>query len=97
MLQRLLRLYLRKKRQSQGSVNTKALARWEEAERLSRLLKQEPPEEMLFLAQKAGFSHHELTTPELEQLDSYLRSCRQQLRYKKWYIRLIHKYILAAY
>lgn len=95
--QRKLRLFLRKRHQSRGSTKTKALARWEEAEFLSRLLKEIPTEEVLFLAQKASFSHHELSAPELEQLDSYLRSCRQQLRQKQWYIRMIHKYIFAAY
>lgn len=95
--QRMIRLYLRKRRQSRGSANQQALTRWEEAELLSRLLRQVPTEETLFLAQKAGFSHHQLTAAELEQLDSYLRFCRQQLRQKHWYIRLIHKYIFAAY
>lgn len=95
--QRMIRLHLRKRRQSRGSANQQALTRWEEAELLSRLLRQVPTEEAQFLAQKAGFSHHQLTAAELEQLDSYLRFCRQHLRQKPWYIRLIHKYIFAAY
>lgn len=97
ILQRSIRLLWRKHLQNRGSSRQKALARWSEAEFLSRLLKQVPTEELLALAQKASFSHHELTDPELEQVDSYLRSCRKQLRQKHWYIRWIHQYLFAAY
>jgi len=96
-LQRSLRLKLRQRKQSQGSTNTQALQRWREAERLSRLLKQTPEEELLLLAQKAKFSQHDLSDAELSRFDTYLRFCRQQLRQKPWYIRLIHQYVYAAY
>lgn len=96
-LQRRIRLALRRRRQTQGAVNTQALERWREAEALSRLLKQTPTEELLTLAQKAKFSQHDLCETELQQFDGYIRTCRQQLQRKPWYIRLLHQYIFAAY
>ena len=96
-IQRCVRLILRTRTQNRGSSNQQAMARWKEAEFLSRLLKQPPTEEILALTYKARFSQHQLTNAELEQFDSYLRSCRQQLGRKRWHIRFVHKYLFAAY
>ena len=95
--QRHLRIALRGYRTRRGSPNAQALALWREAERLHRLLGEAPGEELIFLAQKAKFSQHDLSGEELEQLRSSLRTCRRQLRRKPWYIRLLHQYIYAAY
>lgn len=97
MGQRRVRLVLRHGRQTRGAVNSQALARWQEAVFLSRLLKQTPEGALLELAQKAKFSRHDLGPRELECFDAYLRFCRQQLSLKPWHIRLIHKYLYAAY
>ncbi len=96
-LQRRVRLMLHRRRQQRGSANEQALARWQEALRLSRLLKESPGEELMELAQKAKFSQHELTPEELHRFDSFNRSCLAALRKKPWYLRLIHQYIYAAY
>lgn len=95
--QRSLRLTLRKAAQRSGTPNAQALARWKEAELLARLLKQAPPEELMELAQKAKFSQHTLTADELLRFDCYHRACRQQLKSKPWYIRLVHQYVFAVY
>ena len=96
-LQRFVRLQLRQNARRNGDPNAQALACWQETELLSRLLKQAPPEELLHLANKAKFSQYTITPEERHCFDSYLRCCRQLLREKPWYIRLIHQYLFAAY
>lgn len=94
--QRSVRLILRKKKQHSGSSNAQALARWQETELLAKLLKQTPPEDLLMLAQKAKFSRHALSEEELARFESYLRSCRRQLRRQPWYKKWLYQYIFAV-
>lgn len=96
-LQRTLRLAFRRRYQHTGSPNQQALHRWQEAVRLARLLKEIPTEELIILAQKAKFSQYALTPEELQQFDSFQRTCLRRLRDKPWYLQLIYKYIHAAY
>lgn len=96
-LQRSLRLALRRRHQRTGDPNRQALYRWREALRLARLLKESPTEELIVLAQKAKFSQHTLTQDELQQFDSFSRTCLRRLRQKPWYMRLIYQYIFAVY
>lgn len=96
-IQRSTRLQLRRRRQRTGSPSEQALARWREAELLSRLLGESPGEELTVLAQKAKFSRHELTAEELQRFDSYNRGCLRQLRQHPWYRQLIYQYICAIY
>lgn len=96
-VQRSLRLTLRRRQQRTGDPNRQALFRWREAVRLARLLKESPTEELIVLAQKAKFSQHELTQEELLQFDSFNRTCLRRLREKPWYLRLVYRYIYAAY
>lgn len=95
--QRRVRIALRRRKQLRGHPNGQAMARWQEALLLSRLLKQIPEGNLLELAQKAKFSPHDLSEEELNCFDAYLRFCRLQLAKKPWYIRWIHQYIYAAY
>jgi hypothetical protein len=95
--QRRLRIALRRRKQLWGHPNSQALARWQEALLLSRLLKQIPEGNLLELAEKAKFSPHDLSEEELNCFDAYLRFCRLQLAKKPWYIRWMHQYIYAAY
>jgi len=97
LLQRSVRLQLRRKRQRTGHPNRQALYRWREALRLSRMLKESPTEELIILAQKAKFSQHELTPEELLAFDSFSRTCLRRLREKPWYLRLIYQYFHAAW
>lgn len=96
-LQRIIRVRLRRQRQRTGSPNARALARWQEAEQLSKLLKQPSPQELEMLAQKAKFSQHTLTAEELTRFDGYLRTARSELRKKPWYLRVIYQYVFAVY
>ncbi|MGM9578266.1 MAG: transglutaminaseTgpA domain-containing protein [Evtepia sp.] len=95
--QRILRIRLRRRRQRSGAANSQALARWQEAETLSKLLKTPPPRELEALAQKAKFSQHTLTAEELTCFEAYLRAARKQLRQMPWYHRLLHEYVFAIY
>lgn len=95
--QRSARLALRRRQQRTGDVNRQALRRWQEAERLSRILKECPPPELMELAQKAKFSQYDLTEEELTQFDSFNRTCLRRLKERPWHMRLIYQYVYAAY
>lgn len=97
MLQRSVRLSLRRRQQRTGSSNQQALRRWRESVRLSRLLKETPTEELMALAQKAKFSQYTLSDEDLGQFDSFNRSCLRRLKKKPWHLRLVYQFIYAAY
>ena len=97
LLQRSCRLFLRRRARRTGTSNQQALRRWQEALRLARLLKESPTEELIVLAQKAKFSQHELTQEELQQFDSFSRSCLRRLREKPLYLQMIYKYVYAVF
>ena len=96
-LQRTLRLILRHRARGRGSENARAMACWRETELLAKLLKEEPPEELELLAQKAKFSQHALSEEELYDFAKYRDAARKRLREKPWYLRLIYQYIFAAF
>ena len=96
-IQRAARLALRRRRQQAGDPNRQALQRWQESVRLTRLLKESPTEELIILAQKAKFSQYQLTEEELSRFDSFNRTCLHRLKKKPWYLRLIYRFIYAAY
>ena len=79
-LQYCIRFRLRQKKLRTGSHNAMALACWREILRLDRLLKTEPPEQLLKLAEKARFSQHVLSRKELFQLRQYLHQQRKVLQ-----------------
>lgn len=94
-LQRMTRLYVRRKRTRQGSGSRRGLLMWQEAERAAKLLGENPPEELLASAQKARFSQHDLTEEELAPFEEYLRRCRVKLRRAPWYRRLVYRWVYA--
>lgn len=95
--QRKLRLLYRRKKFARGDANRQALARWQEASRLARLLKTTPPEELHLLAQRARFSQHLLTDGEIGRFDAYLSQCRRELKAKPWYRQLAYRWIFVVY
>ena len=88
-----LRQRLRSKRMHAGHPNQRALARWRMVLRMSRLIKEEPPEELYELAEKAKFSQHTLTVGERMEFDRYLDHADARLKelpwFRRWLIRLI--------
>lgn len=95
--QRRIRFRLRRRSQRTGAPNSQALARWQEAELLAKLLKETPPQKLEALAQKAKFSQHTLSAEELALFEGYLRAAIKRLRQKPWYLRLVYQYIFAIY
>jgi hypothetical protein len=79
-----------------GHPNQRALARWRMALRMSRLIKEQPPEELLELAEKARFSQHTLTVGERLKFDRYLDHAQEQLKKMRWYKRLLIRLIWAV-
>lgn len=92
-----LRLSLRRKRQSRGSPNARALAMWQEYTLLIRLLRENPEKSVRGLAQKAKFSQYTVTGVELEALSAAIEAARARLREKPPIIRLLHRLLFAAY
>lgn len=84
-------------RSNAANSNAKALVRWQDVEIICRLTKQEPPEELEMLAQKAKFSQHTITADELRQLDVWVGTHRARLKKMPWYVRLVCQYILALW
>lgn len=96
-LQRKLRLWIKKRRLSEGGPNRQALARWLEIQRLAKQLKEEPPQHLRELAEKAKFSPYTLTAEELRQLDVYLETAVARLKKKNIFSRFWYTWILALY
>lgn len=95
--QRLLRLWLRRRKQQTGTPNERALALWQEAVYLARLTKEPPDRELFQLAQKAKYSPHTLTEAELARFSGWLEAARARLREKPLYLRLVYRLVFAAY
>lgn len=79
-----------------GASNARALALWREILRRSKLLKQEPPAELLELAEKAKFSQHTLTVQERMALTAYLDSLNAELAKKPILMRLFIRLFFAV-
>lgn len=90
-----IRFRKRLKKQRAGTPNQQALARWQEILRLSRLLKAQPPEALLELAEKAKFSQHTVSKEELTQLGIYLQQQRKAIAALPVWKRLTLKLIWA--
>ena len=90
-------LRLRRKRRLMytGKENRQAICRWRHARRLAWLLKEELPEELTELAEKAKFSQHTLTAEELEQFQTYLESAENRLKKTNILRRTVCKVIFA--
>lgn len=96
-VQRYGRLKWRRWQLRRGSPNRQALRRWQEAERLSRILKECPPLELQELAQKAKFSQYELTDEELSRFDEHIQSAVRRMRKSPWWQQLLYRFVYAAY
>lgn len=92
-----LRLWLRRRKRRRLAPNPRAIALWQEAERLSRLMKEPPEQNLYHLAQKAKYSRHTLTPDELARFDAYLEMARARLKEKPLHLRLVYRLVFAAY
>ena len=85
------------KRLHSGSANTQALRRWRFAKRLAKLRRQDAPEALRELAQKAKFSQHTISPEELAMFDGYFDRSIRHLRSRPWPLRLLYRLLFAAY
>lgn len=96
-LQRSLRLADRQKKLRCADRNAQALLHWQECETLSALLKTQPPKALLELAEKAKFSHHTLTTDELQSFCTYRAEAVAQLKKRNIFLQIYYRFVLAKY
>lgn len=92
-----VRVALRRGRVRRGRSKRKALERWRQHECMARLLKQQPDQELLRIAQKAKFSQHPIPPEELAAFTRILRDQTAQLRKKPVWLQLYYTLILALY
>ena len=89
-----IRVYLKKQQLKRGNANRQALRKWQEVERLAKILHTQPPKELEELAVKARFSQYELTETELIRFDDELVRCnsslRQKLIFRAVFVRLLY-------
>ena len=97
MLQRVWRLRARRRRRQRAAPNDRARLMWHEAQRLSKALKESPPDELYALAQKAAFSRDVLTDAELSVLEAYLTACTVRLKTRPFPRRVWHRLVLVLY
>lgn len=95
-LQRLIRIRIRRHRQTEGDNNCRAVACCREIRLLTRLLKQPLPEDVMELTQKALFSQHQLTREELSVFTACQAACRRALRKERWWRKLAYRYWFAV-
>ncbi len=95
--QRVLRLWLRRRRRNKKTVNEQVLLLWQEAERLAAILKQEPEETLYHLALKAKFSQHTLDDRQLALFDAYILDAQNRLKKRSVFHRFWYRIVLVLY
>lgn len=91
-----LRLMLRRKNRKKGSSNKQVLTLWQEVLLMCRILRKQPPEELLALAEKARFSQHTIRSDERMTMMAYLDELSKELAEKPWYEKIPVKLIFAV-
>lgn len=94
--QRRVRIELRRRRQKRGSANQRAAACARELQLLSRLTRTRIPEEVTELTEKAVFSQHTLTAPELRTYALCQSAYRRRLRAAPWWKKALCRYWYAV-
>ena len=94
--QRRVRMELRRRRQKRGTANQRAAACARELQLLSRLTRTRIPEEVTELTEKAVFSQHTLTAPELRTYALCQTAYRRRLRTAPWWKKAVYRYWYAV-
>lgn len=97
VLRRWMLLALRRWRRNRSGANSRALLYWQETERMAGLLREQMPETLTELAEKARFSQHGLEPEELTCFMAYRQQCLKRLKEKNLCRRLLHRYVLVVY
>lgn len=94
-IQAYVRMSWKRKLWNRGMPNERTITRWRQTRYLAKLLKQDYPEELDDLAQKAKFSQHRIQPEELQRFDEYWQTLVHHVHSKPWYQRILLKWILA--
>lgn len=94
-VQSALRIRWKRDAWNRGGANEQALNRWRQVKQLARIIREEVPEELQMLAQKAKFSQHTLSDTELQRFDVYRRQCLEKLESKGKAARLAVELLFA--
>ena len=92
-----IRIGLRKRKRTRGKKSAQTLALWQEIELHCRILREEPEQELLRIAQKARFSQHAITREERDKLENWLELSTIHLRFSSLWTRLLATLIYALY
>lgn len=97
LLQWWLRLRWKRAWMQRGSPNTRALHCWIETQRIAKLLRTDPPQELYGLALKAKYSQYTITDVELQKFEDFFSSSTHQFEQLPVYRRILYRIIFAAY
>lgn len=97
VVQRSVRLYLRRRRLRSGTLKQQILAHWQEAVMFARCLGGLPDDRLFAIAERAKFSPHQPAAQELEQFSRYLTSAREQLKKHSIFRKIYYRFVLALY
>jgi len=86
--QRAIRRSWRRRRRGRMPANDYARRRYAQACRLSKMAKDETPEELVMLAEKAAFSQHTLSDEEIAVLDGYCKDTAARIRSRSVFKRI---------
>jgi len=92
-----LRLYLRQRRGAALQANALALHLWQQVEAHCRVRREEPPEALLTLAEKAKFSQYTTTEAEITELETWLQDSRKAFQSQPAYLQPVYTLVFALY
>ena len=96
-VQQWIRLRLRQKKLTKGTLKQRALAYWQETVRFANCLEEAPAAGLLEIAERAKFSNHTMTEEDLEPFLIYLDSAKQRIRNHGFFRKLYYRFVLALY
>ncbi len=92
-----VRLWCRRRQMNHGAPNRKARMRWRACRRMAWLLRENVPQVLHDLTEKACYSNHTLTAEELAVYADYLADGEAQLRKKPQVLQALYRIIFAVY
>ena len=93
--QRKLRLFLWKRKLESSSTNEQTLLYWNRSLRYYDVLKKKPDPKLRKLAERAKFSHHEITLTELGTFRLEISKLQKELKKLSFFRRFYAKWVLA--
>lgn len=94
-LQAQIRIHWKESLWNQGDSNERAINRWTQTKKLSKLLKLPYPDNLENIAQKAEFSQHRILPEELDQFDEFRLSAKLYISERPRYLRALYLWIFA--